>query len=144
MLNLCSLRWFSQEASLRSLGPCRESITPNCQMNPKDPYKPFFPLFYWSINKDNLWTISFTISSTLHLVDVDGLDESGSSVLEPPEMLFLFLSIPSCILSVQFRCSFLDTPTWAQFCLSLLWMFKSFSVSEMTAGITVWCGVIYL
>lgn len=62
------------------------------QMIPKDPFQTFFPLFYQSINMNKLWTIFFTVLSTLHMTNVDGLDESGSSVLEPPEMLFFLYS----------------------------------------------------
>lgn len=57
------------------------------QTIPRDPFQPFFPSFYQSINKNKLWTI-FTVLPTLHMINGGGLDESGSSVLESPELLF--------------------------------------------------------
>ena len=94
MLNLCSLWWFLLETlsevsrSMYTIHSSQQSwVKKMDHMIPRDPFQPFFPLFCQPINMNKLWTI-FTVLSTLHMTNGDGLDESVSSVLESPEMLF--------------------------------------------------------
>lgn len=80
------------------------------QRMPRNPFQPFFLLFYQSRNVENIhiqckkvWKI-FPSFSPLHFTNVDGLDESNSFMLESPEVLlfpcpfFLIINLISTLI----------------------------------------------